>query len=430
MQHPSSINKKQMDNMSAPGRKTSFPRDLSGLLARFCRLRFVTLCIIALLALAIPIEKARCQQPQDYPTTPTTRPDGKKWRIGYLEGGQYNDYKAMLYFLVSELEELGWLRLPEHPDFKNMGHKELWDFLVANTQSEYLEFVPDAYYSPRNFDINLRPKVRAEVLKRLNEKGDIDLMLALGTWAGQDLATDEHSVPVEVISSSDPVGSGIVPSAYDSGLKHLHTKVDPWRYSRQLEIFHDFVEFNRLGVVYEPSPEGRTFAAMNDVYAAASHFGFEVLECHAPFNGVSQEESEATVVECYKKLAPQVDAVYISVHKGVNPKTLSIFVPELNRHRVKSFSMLGTNEVKYGVMLSQAQSSFAHVCRFHAESIAKTLNGATPGTLPMLFQPPVKLAFNRATALETGYVPPVTLLAAADKIYTTICSADVRTDLE
>jgi len=290
--------------------------------------------------------------------------------------------------------------------------------------------VEDAWYSPGDFDTRQRPIVRSQLIERLNNKGDIDLMLAMGTWAGQDLATGVHDVPVEVISSSNPIASGIVQGPYESSFPHVHTKVEPWRYSRQVEIFHDFVKFNRLGVVLDPSPEGRIYAAIPDIYAVASRYGFEVVECYAPFKNVSLEEAEAAVVDCYTRLAPEVDAVYISVHKGVNQKTLRSIVPVLNQHRVKSFSMLGASQVKYGVMLSQAQSSFAHVCDFHARSIAKILNGATPGELPMLFQPPVKLAFNRATALETGYTPPVTLLAAADTIYATISIADVRTDLE
>lgn len=366
----------------------------------------------------------------DLPTTPALKPDGSKWRIGYYEGGQYQDYKPMLYFLMVELEELGWLELERHPDYDALGHRELWDFFVENAHSDYLELVQDAWYAPGNFDEDLRPKVRKQVIERLNEQGDIDLMLAMGTWAGQDLATDEHSVPVEVISSSDPVGAGIVAGPYDAGLPHVHTKVEPWRYSRQLEVFHEFVQFERLGVVLEPTPEGRHYAALDDVYAVASRFGFEVVECHASFHNVDQQEAEAQALACYEELAPQVDAVYVTVHRGVNPRTLAAIVPLLNSHRVRSFSMLGSSQVKYGLLLSQAQSSFTHVCGFHAASIAKIFNGARPADLPMVFRPPVKLAFNRATALAIGYTPPVTLLAAADIIYDTIAVADTRSDLD
>ena len=43
-------------------------------------------------------------------------------------------------------------------------------------------------------------------------------MIAMGTWAGQDLANGEHSVPTVVASCSDPIGSGIVKSAEEQTL--------------------------------------------------------------------------------------------------------------------------------------------------------------------------------------------------------------------
>lgn len=55
-----------------------------------------------------------------------------------------------------------------------------------------MEFIPDGYYSAGNFDRDLRPKVKAELIGRLASKREDDLVIAMGTWAGQDLATDQH----------------------------------------------------------------------------------------------------------------------------------------------------------------------------------------------------------------------------------------------
>ncbi len=40
-------------------------------------------------------------------------------------------------------------------------------------------------------------------------------MITMGTWAGQDLANDGHSVPTLVCSVSDALASKIVNSAED-----------------------------------------------------------------------------------------------------------------------------------------------------------------------------------------------------------------------
>ena len=78
-----------------------------------------------------------------------------------------------------------------------------------------------------------------EIIDRLNRKKDIDLIIAAGTWAGQDLANDRHKTPTIVISTSNPLSSGIIKSLEDSGYDHVHARMNPYRYERQVRIFHD-----------------------------------------------------------------------------------------------------------------------------------------------------------------------------------------------
>lgn len=342
--------------------------------------------------------------------------DGKKWRVAYYEGGQYPDYQMILKVILAGLENLGWLEV-QVPEKYFSSHQEFWEWLADNIKSDYLEFVKDAYYSPGDFEEEMRDEVKAEFLKRLAEKNDIDFILALGTWAGQDLANSEHNVPTMVASSSDPVGSGIVKSVDDSGFDHLHAKVEPERYERQLRLFHDIVGFQRLGVVYEDSAEGRTFAALPEIKKVAEERGFEVVECHAPFNNVSLKEAEAAVVKCYKEIAPKVDAVYLTVHRGANPKNLPNILQNLYEHKVPSFSMLGSNEVRLGALMSIAQAGFKYVGQFHADTMAKILNGAKPRDLNQKWQDPPKIAINLSVAELIGYDPPVDIMMASDEIY-------------
>jgi len=382
-----------------------------------------SLAVILLIFCMLPLALAHAgNQDQDYPTTPVTKPDGSPWRLGYMEGGQYPDYQMILKVILEGLQNRGWLEvdLPE----EHMDHEQFWHWLGDNVQSDYLEFVKDAYYAPGDFEDELRSKVKAEVIERLASKQDIDLMLALGTWAGQDLANNEHSVPVVVASSSDPLGSGIVKSVEDSGFDHVHAKVEPERYERQLRLFHDIVPFQKLGVVYEDSPEGRTYAAMDAVEKVAGELGFEVVTCEAPFTNVSQEEVEQGVIDCYTKLAPQVDAAYITVHRGVNPETLPKLLAPLYDKKVPTFSMLGSSEVQQGALMSIAQAGFRYVGQFHADVIARILNGAKARSLNQRWQDPPKIALNIKVAEIIGYDPPVDILMAADEIYEDIRKPD------
>lgn len=359
----------------------------------------------------------------EFPVTPVAKPDGSKWRFGYMEGGQYVEYPVLLKVILEGLQNRGWLQV-EFPK-ETADHKQLWETLAANLKSDYIELVPDAYYAPGDFDNERRPAEKAEVLARLNDKQDIDLMLALGTWAGQDLANDEHHVPVLVASASDPLGSGIVKSADDSGFDHVHAKVEPERYQRQLRLFHDIVPFSRLGMVYEDTKEGRSFAGLEAVREVALERGFEVVECHAPFSDIPRKEAEERVVACYNELAPKIDAAYITLHRGVNAETLPQLLDPLYKHKIPTFSMLGSREVQQGVLMSIAQAGFRYVGQFHADVIAKILNGAKPRDLNQRWQDPPKIALNLKVAEIIGYDPPVDILMAADEIFEDIKKPEV-----
>ena len=188
-----------------------------------------------------------------------------KWRIGYYEGGPWIDYQGNLVGILHGLMGFHWIKTTTLPHLTKDGDtSKLWHWLSENAKSDHIEFVSDAYWSCA-WTNELREKNRAEAIKRLAHGKDIDLMIAAGTWAGQDLANDKHQVPTIVISASNPIQSGIIKSAGDSGFSHIFAKIDPERYIRQLRLFHALTKFKRLGIVYEGTVEGRTYAALEDV---------------------------------------------------------------------------------------------------------------------------------------------------------------------
>ncbi|WZB74543.1 ABC transporter substrate binding protein [Achromobacter insuavis] len=343
------------------------------------------------------------------------RPDGKKWRIGYFESGDYSEYPRTLRVTVDGLQKLGWITVPAIPD--GLNGKQMWEYLADNARSDTLEFVRDAWWQPGNFDAAQRPAVRAAIKQRLEEKKDIDLIIAMGTWAGQDMAGMGAPVPTIVASTSDAVGARITRSAQDSGLDNLHARVQPERYQRQVRLFHEIVPFKRLGLVYEDSPEGRTYSAVDAVEQVAREQGFEVLTCNAPSNGIAPEAATRNALECYAKLAPKIDAAYVTVHRGVTPVSIDTVAEILRQARVPSFSMLGSEEVKHGLLLSLAQADYSYVGLFYAETMARIFNGAKARELSQVWIDPAKIALNLQTARVIGFDPPVDILLAADEVY-------------
>ncbi len=379
------------------------------------RARFTGLAVLPLLALAPPIAAD-----DTVGTAPTLAAEGERWRIGYLEGGQYVDYETITTATIRGLMELGWIEPAELPTTQGAEAGDFWRWFAENLRSDYIEIVPDAYYTAGDFDSDVRPETRAAILDRLTGTGDIDLVIAMGTWAGQDLRVEGLGVPVIVGSTSDPVGAGIIDSPADSGMDHLHARVEVERYQRQLRLFHDLIGFNRLGIVYADTSEGRTYGGVDAVTDVAGERGFDVVSCDAPYAGLPQQEVEARVVACYEQIASDVDAIYVTVHRGITERSLPTIMDSINRNLVPTFSMLGSSEVRRGVLMSIAQADFSHVGRFHAETIARILNGASPRALSQEWSSPPKIALNLFAAERIGFDPPVDLLLASDEIYDSV----------
>ncbi|MEI2416354.1 ABC transporter substrate binding protein [Orrella sp. JC864] len=379
------------------------------------------LAVPAAQAQALPAATAQADgaaAPRVFPVAPVRKPDGSPWQLGYLQGGDYTDYPVILAAIVRGLHTLGWIPDPSLPDPKTHTSRQIWDHLVRNVKSDFVRFVPDGYYTAGNFDASLRGPTREALSQRLAERRDIDLMIAMGTWAGQDMAAPAMTpVPTIVASTSDPIASRIVASAEDSGRDHIHAKVEPDRYQGQVRLFHDIVPFKTLGVVYEDSAEGRTFGGVDAVEQMARALGFQVRACHAPFNNVTPEQARQSAQDCYARIAPQVDAVYITVHRGVTGQSLPAIVDSLVQARVPSFSMLGSDEVRQGVLMSMAQADYLPVGLFHAETIARIFHGASPRELSQIWISPAEIALNLKTAELIGFDPPIDILLSSDEVY-------------
>ena len=120
--------------------------------------------------------------------------NGNKWRIAYYEGGPHDNYYYYLVATMNGLIDLGWIEPIIIPDQPDNDTKKLWEWLSNNGKSNYIEFVEDAYYGA-NWDSVLREKLRNTIITRINRDKDINLILAMGSWAGKDLANNEHSIP-------------------------------------------------------------------------------------------------------------------------------------------------------------------------------------------------------------------------------------------
>ncbi len=377
--------------------------------------RLMVLLVVMVLALSF----AGAGFAQTFPVTPKHKADGSKFRIAFLQGGPYFEYDQVFLAVVLQLRKLGWLESVNIPSRYTKDSQGIYEFLSTNSKvSKYLEFPPDAFYDS-NWKDELRLANKRKLLERLRKK-DIDLIFALGTWAGQDMKNmpPEFNIPAVVMDVSDSLKAEIVDSNEDSGRDNLTARVDPLRYQRQIAMFHDIIGFTKLGMAFEDTIEGRSYAAITDVEAMAAERGFEIeKELHLGYVK-SKGKAEEWLLRAIKRLSPKIDAFYITQQLAIDQKSLPNYLEILNKNGIPTFSQTGSIEVRNGALLSIATSGFKYVAEYHAKKIARVLNGAKPRSLPILFEDPAKIAINLKTCQEIGFDPPVDILGAADEIFT------------
>ena len=373
-------------------------------------------CMLLLAAVSSPAA--------DFSTVPHDN-HGAKWRVGYLEGGPYFNYRRNLEAMVYGLMHLGWIEPAMLPDDEaDEDTAALWKLLATEVQSDYIEFVDNAWYSA-GWDPTARAEIHARLMERLNTDQDIDLMIAAGTWAGQDLANNEHHCPVLVFSVSDPVLSGILKGPDEALYPHVHAKCDPDRCVRMVRFFRALFRFKTLGLTYEDSPEGRAYEGVADFERAARDLGFSLVHCHAPSIGISDAEAEDAVAACMEHLSTTAEAVMIPVHRGVRPESMARIMAPLLERKIPTMTQHGSLEVRYGALLGMTlgQGAFRELGIFHARTAASIFNGRTPGELPQVFEDPRQISINLETARIIGWDVPKSLLMVADEVYPTIAGS-------
>jgi hypothetical protein len=179
-----------------------------------------------------------------------------------------------------------------------------------------------------------------------------------------------------------------------------------------------------LGIAYEDTVEGRSYASLDIIEKVAKELNFDIVKCHTKSDIADKDAAGESVIKCFETISKKADAIYATLQGGVNSKTLPKLVQIANASKIPTFSQSGSDEVKEGFLLSQSHSGFKYVGLFHAQTMGKVFNGASPRQLTQIFEGPPKIAINLKTAEIIGFNPPMILLGAADEIFNSIGSVN------
>ena len=339
-------------------------------------------------------------------------------RVAYVQGGDMEGSADILWGLSRGLRTLGLMECQAPRGGEEFTVHETWEWLATHCTGR-VRFVPDAFYDGRR-DIALRADNKTVLRQRARTKGDVNVILALGTPGGLDMATDMEPAAVLVVDSTDPVGAGIVRGVEFSGRPNVHAVVENARYFKQLEMFHNIFPFRRLGLCYESSPEWRSIIAYNDIRRASKELGFELVE--ALIADFTQDEVHNTRLrsQCHQRLAGQVDAVYLTMGPGNSRRLYKELLTPLLVAKVPTFAQEGELAVKAGALLGFCGTNVDELGIFEARVFQQLLDGKRPNQISQIYDNDDDVALNIRNASLIGWKIPSTVLASVDHIFENI----------
>lgn len=349
---------------------------------------------------------------------PVKKADGEKFRIGYLDIDPYPPSGEMLYYLVEQLADAGWITLTEKLPFdpQDTDAKELIRYLSERDLGEYLEFPMDAcYYLAVDGE-----DATGESMKRHQQDRDLDLILCMGTWPGQfvkDLGITD--IPVMVYFCVDPVGAGLSKEDRYSGKDNMWCHVNYTVYNKQLKFYHDSFGFDNIGVVYYDE----SVAAMRAYREVAEEEGFTITEVVteklAAADETTGKQYHDGLKETFAALADRgIDAFMLGTDIIKDEDRIQELLSIFYDRNIPVFVQNGEYFVKQGALMMVTASDAKDQAPFVVDTFSSILNGKKPGELSQEYLSPPYLCLNldAAEKIETFELSE-DLLMSAERIY-------------
>ncbi|MGD9638618.1 MAG: ABC transporter substrate binding protein [Alphaproteobacteria bacterium] len=315
-----------------------------------------------------------------------------RYVIAYFENGKYSDFDRQKLLILNQMDKLG---------------------------------LKDKYVLPDELRFSPGWNIPEEDLEAVAEKvmalKDVDMIFSMGTSATKALlAKNNYKTPIIGVAISDPYRSAIVSSQTTSNTNNLAVLYVPNGWLQVFNTLHEIVGFNKMGIIYEDTVNGRSYANLDDSIEAGRNFGFSVLE-YPFYNPRNPFESCRDGV---KNLAARgVDALFISDIECFDKNIVDAesIIKLANSYKIATISNLGDLHVSEGTLISVSSYSSASLGDFFATRIKKILeDGAKPSDFPINadFNPEIIINFQTAQEIGADFSMPVML--SADKIYDSI----------
>jgi ABC-type uncharacterized transport system substrate-binding protein len=315
--------------------------------------------VIAMVLLAVAVI-AEVQQPKKVP------------RIGYLAPGSRSSVSVEAF--QQGLRDLGYIK----------GQNVVIEYRYAEGMADRV------------------PNLAAELVQR-----KIDVIVVSGTPATQAVKNATKTIPIVMVSVTDPVGTGLVaslahPGGNVTGLSNLYENLG----GKQLELLKEaFPKISRVAVLWDPANASNAlWLGELKVASSALRVTLQPVEVHVPddldpaFAAIKREGAGA-----FCALANTLVGTYRARIIDFAAKSrLPAMYPESRFTNAGGLMSYGAN--------------FADLYRRAATYVDKILKGAKPADLPVEQPTKFELVINLKTAKQIGVTIPQSVLYKADKV--------------
>lgn len=299
-------------------------------------------------------------------------------RIGFLEGGEYPQFDALRGAYRTQIIELA---------------RGQFDLVFPAKGFRTAGWKRDSC------------RLYAEQLSRMKE---IDLIVAMGPWSVHDLLEAGCQKPIVAAHQYDPVGSGLLDERGRPIASNLTLTFDPFKMERELMFMMELLPINRLGVLHFPSG-GAVDSTVERISAIVARLGGEVVSAEGFDNNGTYAFFKA-----YKKLAKQVDAIYLTPTLGLTTNKTGPFFEMALRDKMPVGSSEGRFHVTRGGMIGFGSDNLLAEAFYIARQTLKILQGISPANLPIAYQQQAVISMNVGSLARCGVEVPRDLLVAAD----------------
>ena len=349
-------------------------------------------------------------------------PIGKKQRVAVFQAGSYVDFQKVFRQTALSLQRDGYINA-KAPLNMNFEHDALGAYGALRKASVggCIEFVADGLYDGK-WNPALIDEKEQELRARIKTQGDIDMIWALGTVAGQRFADSSLKTNVLVMTATDPESAGIVGPGEFSTKPFVHAQKERDRYSSELRMFYQIFHFKRLGIIIDDEKDNQPGQAVPVIRDVARDLGFALNACEKDVITTDEEVAHAAFAQCCLELSQNSDAVYIPYGMGADLKHLYAQLKPLIDAKIPTFSQSGAIEVENGVLLSLADIELIESGLFEAKVVKEIVGGKKPEEISQYYFAPLNLALNLHTAKLIEWKPDFAVLIAVDRVYQNIAS--------